>query len=115
MSKDILDIIGMPNNVQHFDDVPVDLNEFEGVYNRYLGIMESEARTKSYAELDMKEAINATLNNPVYQNSFEEAEKDEMLKDISSEYQVAAKEILRQEYPVIDQLVLDGKIKEREV
>lgn len=105
--------LATPNNVQSFEEVPIDLSVYDGVYNRFLDITKNEARSSKYGDLDLAGAIEKTLSNPVFQNSFTEQEREDLVNNISFDYQQSAKEKLREEFPIIDQLVIEAKLKQQ--
>ena len=105
--------IPRPLHIQTFDDVPVDLLAYRGIYQRYLEIAENEATTPSYGESNLAQTLELTRNNPVYQKMFNDKEKEEVLQNVAFEFEQAAKEKLREEYPIIDQLVLQAKLEKQ--
>lgn len=99
-----------PSHIQTFEDVPIDLLAYRGIYNRYLELVEKETEIPAYGKSNLQETIKLTKENPIYKSMFTPEEQEDILENMSFEFQQGAKEKLRQEFPIIDQLILNANL-----
>ena len=97
------------NPVQNFDESMVDLSEFPNIYEKYVdGLMNTKDLENGKT---LKESIIELRDNPIFVDMSDEDKKSQ-LEITLNEYSEIAKKTLREEHPVIDQLILDGKLKQ---
>lgn len=99
----------IPNPIQDFDGNNIDLSQDPEIYQRFLELIEivEHPETGQLAE----ESLIEMQKNPLYEE-LEDSEKKILVDSSIHEYEMAAKEILLEEFPVLDQLILEDKLKQ---
>ena len=100
------------NPIQEFEDSTIDLSVKPDIYKRFVELTD----TLPHSEYDNKthqEAIKELDSSPLYQELPEE-EKQIMLDKITDDFTEEAKEKLKMEYPVIDQLILEDNLRKEQ-
>lgn len=112
--------VGMPSKVQTFDDVKVKLTDYPEVYSRLLELRGQETELIQYGNRNMKEALEDLVNEDLpqsiqfFSNFTDDDERQNVITKIVRDYNNAAKKQLREEFPIVDQIILEEKIKQEQ-
>jgi len=112
--------VGMPSKTQTFEGAKVNLREYPEAYSRLLELRGQEIELVQYGGVNMKTALTDLVKGDLPQSFIflsefkDEDEKQDMITKVTRDYNNAAKDILRQEFPVIDQLILEDKLKQEQ-
>jgi hypothetical protein len=111
--------VNMPLKTQTFDGEKINLRDYGEIYSRMLELRGQEIELIQYNNYNMKDALTSLIDRTLPQSiafysSFTDGEeKQDIINKIQRDYIKAAKEKLREEYPIIDQLVLEAKLKKQ--
>jgi hypothetical protein len=109
----------MPLKTQTFDGEKINLRDYGEIYSRMLELRGQEIELIQYNNQNMKDALTSLIDRTLPQSiafysSFTDGEeKQDIINKIQRDYIKAAKEKLREEYPIIDQLVLQAKLEKQ--
>jgi hypothetical protein len=111
--------VSMPLKTQTFDGEKINLRDYGEIYSRMLELRGQEIELIQYNNQNMKDALTSLIDRTLPQSiafysSFTDGEeKQDIINKIQRDYIKAAKEKLREEYPIIDQLVLQAKLEKQ--
>jgi hypothetical protein len=111
--------VGMPSKTQTFEGSKVNLRDYPEAYSRLLELRGQEVELIQWGNTNMKTALTelvteGSFRSVEFQMKFTDDEKQDVIKKLVNDYNNAAKEILRDEFPVIDQLILEDKLKQEQ-
>lgn len=112
--------INMPSKSQTFDNVQVNLRDHPEIYSRLVELRGKEIELIQYGGENMKTALtdlvteNSVKSIRFFSDFTDREDKQNMLTKITRDYNDAAKEILLEEFPVLDQIILDEKLKQEQ-
>lgn len=107
--------VDMPSKTQFFDGTKINLREYPEVYSRLVELRGKDVELLQYGGVNMKQALTDLINEDSIRSiSFfsefkTQEDKQNMIKKIVDDYNNEAKKILREEYPIIDQLILEDE------
>lgn len=107
--------IEMPQTMQRFEGIDIDLKDNPEIYSRLVRLRGQEITLPRYGGLNMKEALDALVDRGInksgrfYNPRTTIEDQDMIIKGVVRDYQEEAKKVLREEYPIIDQLIYEGK------
>jgi hypothetical protein len=111
--------VSMPLKTQTFDGERINLRDYPESYSRMLELRGQETKLIQYNYQNMKDALTSLIDRKlpqsfIFHSSFTDGEeKQDIINKIQRDYMKAAKEKLREEYPIIDQLVLQAKLEKQ--
>jgi hypothetical protein len=103
--------IEVPSAMQDFEGSEIDLTSNPEMYNSFLRSIKDikHPETKQTFAQAVKEAEASILFN-----ESEDEDKKVIVESIVDDYETLAKNELKNEYPVIDQLILEDKLKQEQ-
>jgi hypothetical protein len=101
--------VKLPSYIQKFDEQEIDLSQDEAMYQRFLSLTASAQDPKTGE--NALQVINGLKTRSLFKDLSTE-DKGVLINSTINNFEKIAKEKLRQEYPVIDQLVLDATLKQ---
>jgi hypothetical protein len=110
--------VNMPTKTLTFDNIRVNLSDYPEIYSRLIELRGQEVELIQYGGSNMKDALTDLVKGDIPQSIIflsefkDRDEKQEMIRSIVRDYQQEAKKVIREEFPVIDQLVLEGKLQQ---
>jgi hypothetical protein len=110
--------IDMPVTTQSFEGTKINLKEYPETYSRFLELRGQEMELPQYGGVNMKQALTDLVGgnltqSMIFMSDFKtEDEKQDMINKVVSDYGEAAKKQLIEEFPIIDQLILEDKLNQ---
>lgn len=107
--------VGMPSKREYFEGTQINLREYPEIYSRLLELRGQQVELPQYGNVNMKQALTDLISEDsiksiAFFSEFKTQEdKQNIIKQIVDDYNNQAKEILREEYPIIDQLILEDE------
>lgn len=108
--------LDMPNKKIKYDGVYVDISNYPHIYNRYLEILGTYEHPKYNGE-KVKDFLNqlvkgeAVQSFKLNQDVFNEDDIKAYIQKVYADYKAEAMKQIRDEFPVIDALIDDAKVK----
>lgn len=108
--------LDMPNKKIKYDGVYVDISNYPHIYNRYLEILGTYENPKYNGE-KVKDFLNqlvkgeAVQSFKLNQDVFNEDDIKAYIQKVYADYKAEAMKQIRDEFPVIDALIDDAKVK----
>ena len=108
--------IGMPPKVQSFNGVRVNLREHPEIYERLVELRGTITPTQFFGS-NMKETItdlvseNSVKSIKFFSNFTDFQEQKNIITQIATDYTIAAKEQLLEEFPVLEQIISEETIR----
>lgn len=105
--------VGMPVKRQNFDGVNVDMRDYPEMYSRFLELRGQGVELIQYGNVNMKDALTGLVSGELPQSLIFESEfnnqeeKQALISKIVNDYGNEAKKQLRDEFSIIDQLILE--------
>lgn len=105
--------IDMPDKIQTFDGIRIDLKQYPKIYQRLVELRGKDAAPMNYGGLTMKEYFNelvdeATPQSATFFSTFTDSdEQQQFISQVVRDYQEEAKRMLREEFPVIEQTIME--------
>lgn len=102
---------GPPPKVQQFDGVPINLRDYPQIYADLVRIRGAEVTLPKYGDVTMREFFEDLIADEsprslVFFNDFTDRdEQQQFVRNVVSDYTTAAKQAIRDQYPIIDQIV----------
>jgi len=103
----------MPSKNQYFEGTQINLKEYPQIYSRFLELRGQQVELLQYGNVNMKQALTDLISEDSIKSSefFSEfktqKDKQDLINQIIEDYNNEAKKILQEEYPIIDQLILE--------
>ena len=111
--------LDMPNKKIKYDGVYVDISDYPHIYNRYLEILGTYENPKYNGE-KVKDFLNELVSGDTPQsfkidpNVFNEDDIKSYVQKVYADYKAEAMKQIRDEFPVIDALVDDAKVRKEQ-
>src|SRR5210317_166006 len=105
--------VDMPSKNQYFEGTQINLKEYPQIYSRFLELRGQQVELLQYGNVNMKQALTDLISEDSIKSSefFSEfktqKDKQDLINQIIEDYNNEAKKILQEEYPIIDQLILE--------
>ena len=112
--------VNMPTKTQSFDKVRVNLREYPETYSRLAELRGQEVELIQYGGVNMKTALTNLVKGDlpqsiIFLSDFKDGEeKQNMINKVVSDYNKVAKEIIREESPIVNQLILEEQFKKEQ-
>ena len=109
--------VNMPSKGQTFNEIQIGLKEHPEIYSRLVELRGKEVELIQYGGVNMKTALtdlvtdNSIKSIRFFSDFTERDDKQNMISKITRDYNNAAKEILLEEFPVLDQIILEEQLK----
>lgn len=112
--------VNMPSKSQTFDGVQINLRDHPEIYSRLTELRGKDVELIQYGGSNMKTALtdlvteNSVKSIRFFSDFTDREDKQNIITKITRDYNNAAKEILLEEFPVLDQIILEEKLKQEQ-
>ena len=112
--------VNMPSKSQTFNGVQINLKDHPEIYSRLTELRGKDIELIQYGGTNMKTALtdlvteNSVKSIRFFSDFIDREDKQNMITKITRDYNEAAKEALLEEFPVLDQIILEEKLKQEQ-
>jgi hypothetical protein len=113
--------INMPTKMQNFDGIRIDLKEYPKIYERLVELRGKDQTLTKYFDQNMQETFETLFDGTdprsvVFFSEFKDFdEQQNMINQVVTDYQSAAKKQLLDEFPVLNQIIEEERGKEADL